>query len=80
MTAPLTNGSFNQRKVVTHTTTALKRWSCHSRELPRKFRVAWVLRFTDRRLAVNQVKAIHVYDFDNTRRQLPNPGSTPLLN
>ncbi|KAJ5711728.1 hypothetical protein N7488_005884 [Penicillium malachiteum] len=42
-----------------HTLTGLKRWSVASRELP----------------AVSQVKAIHVYDFDNTLFQspLPNP-------
>lgn len=34
-----------------HTITALKRWSCDDRDLP----------------AVNAIKAVHVYDFDNTR-------------
>lgn len=38
-------------KPIYHTVTALKRWSCDDRDLP----------------AVNAVKAIHVYDFDNTR-------------
>ena len=33
-----------------HTVTALKRWSCDDKDLP----------------AVNDVRAIHVYDFDNT--------------
>lgn len=33
-----------------HTVTALKRWSCDDKDLP----------------AVSEVKAIHVYDFDNT--------------
>ena len=39
MTAPLTNisnGTLNQRKVISHTITGLKRWSCHGGELPRK--------------------------------------------
>jgi hypothetical protein len=38
-------------KPIYHTVTALKRWSCDDRDLP----------------AVNAIKAIHVYDFDNTR-------------
>ena len=38
-------------KPIYHTVTALKRWSCDDRDLP----------------AVPAVKAIHVYDFDNTR-------------
>lgn len=38
-------------KPMYHTVTALKRWSCADKELP----------------AVPKIKAIHVYDFDNTR-------------
>ena len=62
MTAPLATTSVNStaaRKVVGHTITGLKRWSCHSRDLP----------------PVSQVKALHVYDFDNTlfMSPLPNP-------
>lgn len=34
-----------------HTVTALKRWSCDDKDLP----------------AVSDIRAIHVYDFDNTR-------------
>lgn len=34
-----------------HTITALKRWSCQDKPLP----------------AVQEIKKIHVYDFDNTR-------------
>jgi hypothetical protein len=34
-----------------HTVTALKRWSCDDKELP----------------PVSEIKAIHVFDFDNTR-------------
>ncbi|KIW15087.1 hypothetical protein PV08_07874 [Exophiala spinifera] len=43
----------------TYSTNALKRWSCKSRDIP----------------PVAQVKAIHVYDFDNTlfSSPLPNP-------
>lgn len=43
-----------------HTTTGLKRWSCQNSELP----------------AVNSIKTIHVYDFDNTLflSPSPNPG------
>jgi len=33
-----------------HTTTALKRWSCADKQLP----------------AVERIKSIHIYDFDNT--------------
>ncbi|KAF3004755.1 hypothetical protein E8E13_000656 [Curvularia kusanoi] len=40
-----------------HTVTALKRWSCDDRDLP----------------AVNAIKAIHVYDFDNTLFASPLP-------
>ncbi|EED12424.1 conserved hypothetical protein [Talaromyces stipitatus ATCC 10500] len=44
---------------VSHTITNLKRWSVSGKELP----------------AVSQIKAIHVYDFDNTlfSSPLPNP-------
>ena len=37
-------------KPIYHTVTALKRWSCDDKDLP----------------AVSDIKAIHVYDFDNT--------------
>ncbi|KAJ4345079.1 hypothetical protein N0V95_005960 [Ascochyta clinopodiicola] len=40
-----------------HTVTALKRWSCDDKELP----------------AVHDIKAIHVYDFDNTLFASPLP-------
>ncbi|KAL9003492.1 MAG: hypothetical protein Q9188_003649 [Gyalolechia gomerana] len=47
------------RKLASYTITGLKRWSCLARELP----------------SVSQVKALHVYDFDNTlfMSPLPNP-------
>ena len=47
------------RKLASYTVTGLKRWSCIARELP----------------PVSQVKALHVYDFDNTlfMSPLPNP-------
>jgi hypothetical protein len=38
-------------KAVYHTVTALKRWSCDDKELP----------------PMADVKAIHIFDFDNTR-------------
>ena len=38
-------------KATYHTVTALKRWSCDDKELP----------------PVSEIKAIHIYDFDNTR-------------
>ncbi|KAI9825329.1 MAG: hypothetical protein M1819_000575, partial [Sarea resinae] len=40
-----------------HTVTGLKRWSCQDSELP----------------SVQQVKAIHIYDFDNTLFKSPLP-------
>ncbi|KAL9031224.1 MAG: hypothetical protein Q9196_000724 [Gyalolechia fulgens] len=47
------------RKLASYTVTGLKRWSCLATELP----------------AISQVKALHVYDFDNTlfMSPLPNP-------
>ncbi|KZF21835.1 hypothetical protein L228DRAFT_248589 [Xylona heveae TC161] len=42
-----------------HTITGLKRWSCQSKDLP----------------AVSQIKAIHVYDFDNTLFTSPLPNA-----
>ncbi|EDN07026.1 DUF2410 superfamily domain-containing protein [Histoplasma capsulatum] len=61
MATPMVGGPLRSegRKSI-YTTTALKRWSCQSAdELP----------------AVAQIKAIHVYDFDNTlfSSPLPNP-------
>jgi hypothetical protein len=38
-----------------HTVTAMGRWSVLDKQLP----------------AVDKIKAIHVYDFDNTREELP---------
>ena len=60
---------MNQRKVVSHTLTGLKRWSCLSRDLPRRpHRLSPypAVYYTNRETAVDQVKALHVYDFDNT--------------
>lgn len=37
-------------KATYHTVTALKRWSCDDKDLP----------------PVTEIKAIHIYDFDNT--------------
>lgn len=71
MTVPLStvaNGSLTQRPVIGNTITGLKRWSCHSNDLPRRHDSL----FADRKTltlcpAVSQIKALHVYDFDNTR-------------
>ena len=69
MVAPLADRPMSQRKVI-HTITGLKRWSCHSRELPRKTR-SFVPpisnRCTEFSTAIQRIKALHVYDFDNTR-------------
>ncbi|KAI4119958.1 MAG: hypothetical protein LQ345_000217 [Seirophora villosa] len=51
------------RKLVSYTITGLKRWSCVARDLP----------------PVSQVKALHVYDFDNTLFMSPLP-NTKLWN
>ncbi|KAL4739463.1 hypothetical protein BDV11DRAFT_187477 [Aspergillus similis] len=53
------NGSFIDHQSLSRTITGLRRWSIINRELP----------------AVPQVRAIHVYDFDNTLflSPLPNP-------
>lgn len=40
------------------TPTAMGRWSVSSRQLP----------------PVDKIKALHVYDFDNTRKDAPIPG------
>lgn len=47
------------RKLVSYTITGLKRWSCVARDLP----------------PVSQVKALHVYDFDNTLFMSPLPNA-----
>lgn len=47
------------RKLAFYTITGLKRWSCLARELP----------------PVSQVKALHIYDFDNTLFMSPLPNS-----
>lgn len=70
MAEPWSNGSVGQRKVVSHTLTGLKRWSCHSGDLPRKLCYPFNLELSDPAVAINDVKAIHVYDFDNTRMEL----------
>lgn len=70
------NGSLPQdhSRMPTRTITGLKRWSVASRELPGGFDlhvlkihvlVRW-LTVSLRIAAISQVKAIHVYDFDNT--------------
>lgn len=42
----------SQQSVIMHTVTALKRWSCQDSQLPE----------------ISQIRAIHIYDFDNTRK------------
>lgn len=75
------------RRLGTHTTTGLKRWSCQNKDLPCEhvcgsispidFRTNFFLLPA----AVSDIKAIHVYDFDNTRmcsshQALSKPRST----
>lgn len=70
MTAALTNGTVSStgRKMTSRTITGLKRWSCQNAELPRKGVVPLLtsIQSSDQATAVSQVKAIHIYDFDNT--------------
>ncbi|KAK8050140.1 hypothetical protein PG994_011870 [Apiospora phragmitis] len=51
------NGTQNGPATNTHTVTALSRWSILDKKLP----------------PVEQIKAIHVYDFDNTLFKTPLP-------
>ncbi|KAF2738304.1 hypothetical protein EJ04DRAFT_429329 [Polyplosphaeria fusca] len=51
------NGAPNGQPAKQHTITALKRWSCDDKEMP----------------SVSTIKAIHVYDFDNTLFASPLP-------
>lgn len=78
MAEPWSNGSVSQRKVVSHTLTGLKRWSCHSGDLPRRLCHPFNSELSDLVLAVNAVKAIHVYDFDNTRSK-PSHFASPSV-
>ncbi|KAB2580852.1 Uncharacterized protein DBV05_g494 [Lasiodiplodia theobromae] len=59
MPQPMINGSANGAAgpTSTHTVTMLKRWSCQDKDLP----------------SVQQIKSIHVYDFDNTLFASPLP-------
>ncbi|GME35499.1 putative tat pathway signal sequence [Neofusicoccum parvum] len=60
MSQPITNGSANGAvagKASSHTVTMLKRWSCQDKDLP----------------SAQQIKSIHVYDFDNTLFASPLP-------
>lgn len=54
-----------------HTTTALNRWSVAERTLPRKLfalkETYFTVEISNVATAVDKIKAIHVYDFDNTR-------------
>lgn len=61
MTGASANGVVNGYSTngSSHTITALKRWSCDDKDLP----------------PIPQVKAIHVYDFDNTLFASPLPNS-----
>lgn len=51
------NGIVSPYGMTSHTVTSLKRWSCDDKELPNP----------------SQIKAIHVYDFDNTLFASPLP-------
>lgn len=63
----------NGNQLISRTITGLKRWSIINKDLPgRRFVFTWAnfLNFFTNSLhttAVSQVRAIHVYDFDNTR-------------
>lgn len=77
MATPMVGGPLrSEGRKSTYTTTALKRWSCQSAdELPggSLFNLSLSFPWPDSEkliailTAVTQIKAIHVYDFDNTR-------------
>ena len=54
------------KKMVSHTITALQRWSCGTRDLPGNMSTSIHKLQTEQTLAVSQIKALHIYDFDNT--------------
>lgn len=63
--------SQDQSRIPSRTITGLKRWSVANRDLPGVFiykesiQSGWLM-VLRRIAAISQVKAIHVYDFDNT--------------
>lgn len=75
MAPPLGNG-LDSRRAMTYSTTALKRWSCQNNgeQLPGGLILYYYDSFHAKELltpirmlaAIPEIKAIHVYDFDNT--------------
>lgn len=76
-TLKMSYNTMTSERGPSHTLTSLKRWSVATRDLPGEragrtsegcgvFLVIMELTCISR-LAVSQIKAIHVYDFDNTR-------------
>jgi hypothetical protein len=54
---------------IPQTVTALGRWSVANKQLPGKFSCLQSPRECDSQyLAAEKIKALHVYDFDNTRK------------
>lgn len=64
------NGLTHGSSKLHHTVTALNRWSVANRQLPRKKNTLLtdVVEANQLITAVGKIKALHVYDFDNTRR------------
>ena len=65
----MTNGLVTERRPTTNTLTGLKRWSCLSKELPCMLSSPFMHPDADQRLAVSKIRALHIYDFDNTCSQ-----------
>lgn len=65
----------DQSRITSRTITGLKRWSVANQNLPGVFiykesiQSGWLM-VLRRIAAISQVKAIHVYDFDNTCKTL----------
>lgn len=69
-----TNGGNAPSKNIHHTVTALNRWSVANKQLPSMRTIPVRKSYTYPYLAYDKIKAIHVYDFDNTRKfQPPRP-------
>ena len=62
----MTNSQISERKNTANTLTGLKRWSCQSKELPSMQDPENIFSNAESLQAVSKIKALHVYDFDNT--------------
>jgi hypothetical protein len=64
------NGLADHSPQLHHTVTALSRWSVANRQLPREKKIfmPYVLEANECNAVIGKIKALHVYDFDNTRQ------------